>query len=147
MSRNSFAGNIKRISGNVFNRQLGVFLIFVVISAVLWLVTTLNEVTQRQVEYKIQITNIPDSVVFVNSPPSDITVNIRGRGSHFIRDLLGFQPALNIDFSAFVKDSRIFVSKKDLTTLIKSDIGDGQQIQDINPDSISVLFTVSQNSK
>ena len=132
---------IKYLSGNTFRRQAGVFLIFICISAVLWVVTSLNEEVQRHVDCKVNITHVPDSVTFIKMPPVQVEARVRGRGTHMLRSLFGSQPVVNIDFDKFGRDDRLVVTSRDLVQLVQSTIGDERLIQNLTPDSIVLPYT------
>lgn len=131
----------KSLSGNVFNHQVGVFLIFLAISTALWFVTSLNDEVQRQIDCHIRVVNVPDSVTFISEPPETVIAGVRGRGTHFIRQLLGSNPTVEIDFRHFSKNGRFAVSKSSLLDLIQTGLGDDRQIQDLYPDTIGVFYT------
>ena len=129
--------------GNVFRREVGVFLIFLAISAILWFVTSLNEVVQRQIVYNVEITNVPDSVTFIKSPPQTVTVSVVGRGSHMLRHWFGSRPKLNINFKKYKDGNRLILTHSSMLELVQSRIGDERQIQDIFPDTIGIYYTTN----
>lgn len=133
--------SIKRISGNAFSHQLGIFLIFLAISTLLWMATSLNEEVQRQLECEVEVTHVPDSVTFISEPPASIMINVRGRGTQFMRYLLGAKPSVTLDFRYYSKDNRFSVNKSTLLELIQNTLGDDPSIQAIAPDSIGVYYT------
>ena len=132
---------IKIFMGNVFQRQVGVFLIFLIISASLWVVSALNNVVQRQIDYNLRITNVPDSVIFITPPPETVTVSVVGRGSHMLRHLIGTRPTININFRKFQNGDRLIVSHSAMTEILQSRLGDERKIQEIYPDTIGIFFT------
>lgn len=144
MTDNRFKAIISRISGSVFTRQTGIFLIFIVISALLWLVSALNEVVQRQIDCKVELVNVPDSIMFINDPPSEISIGVVGRGTHIIREWFGSKPVIEIDFNAFKRSgNRMVVSKSEMLELAQQALGDERQIQNVYPDTIGVYYTSS----
>ena len=140
-SEKKLSARIKRMSRRIFSRQVGVFLIFLVISTMLWFVTSLNEQVQRQIDYKLNIRGVPDTVTFINEPPSVITVNVRGRGTDLLRNMMGSQPVINLDFSRFAADNRFALSKRVLLDIIQSAVGDDRQVMNVIPDSIGLYYT------
>lgn len=127
--------------GNVFQRQVGVFLIFLAISASLWFVSALNNVVQRQIVYNLRISNVPDSVTFITKPPETITVSVLGRGSHMLRHLFGSHPTININFRKFQNGDRLVVSHGAMNEILQSRLGDERKIQEIYPDTLGIYFT------
>lgn len=139
----NYRDRFKRISEKVFSRQVGIFLIFLSISAVLWVVTSLNEEVQRQITCRLRIVDVPDSVVFINEPPSEITVTVRGRGTHVFRNLLGSQPVVDVDFKKFVKGDRFVIGKSSFISLMQERLGDDRLVQEVYPDTLGLFFTTS----
>lgn len=133
---------LKRVSRRIFSRQVGTFLIFLVISTLLWFVTTLNELVQRQIDYRLNIINIPDSATFITQPPTVVTVNVRGRGTDLVRNMMGSQPTLTVDFSKYAFDNRFAITKRALFDMVQSSLGDERQVMDVTPDSIRVSYTL-----
>lgn len=132
---------IRKLSGKIFSPQVGVFLIFLAIAAVLWCVTTLNEEMQRELTCNVRVTHVPDSVTFIKEPPTSVTVSVHGRGTHLIRDFFTDPPTVDIDFRDFVKGQRFSLTRRELVDLIQSKFGDARQVQDVFPDTIGVYFT------
>ena len=46
---------------SIMNKQFFVFLFFLFLSAVIWLIMTLNETYEKELEVPVRITNIPTS--------------------------------------------------------------------------------------
>lgn len=131
----------KQISEKVFNRQVGIFLIFLAISTLLWFVTSLNEEVQRQVTCRLRLTNVPDSVVLISDPPEEVTATVRGRGTHFFRHLFGSEQTIDIDFRSYVKGNRFVIGKNAFVNLVQQKLGDDRLLQEVYPDTIGLYFT------
>lgn len=136
-----FIDRCKRISGSSISRHFGVFLIFVVISALLWMTKSLNEEMRRDVQCDIYYTNVPDSVTFITSPPDKLTVNLKARGTRMFRYFLGQNPSISIDFRYYNRNGRLMVSRNDLQSLLQSSFGDQTNVLAFTPDSIADYFT------
>lgn len=129
------------ISTRVFNHQVGVFLIFVAISTILWFVTSLNEEIQRQVTCRVVVTNVPDTVTFISTPPTSVAATVRCKGTHLLRQFLGEEPTIRIDFRSYSHNNRLSLSKSNMFELVQSDLGDGRQVMAMYPDSIGLYYT------
>lgn len=129
------------ISKNVFNHQVGVFLIFLAISTMLWFVTSLSEEVSRQITCRLQISNIPDSVTLISTPPKTVSANVRARGTDLLRNFFGAERVVNVNFNNFSRDGRLALSKNDLFELVQASLGDESQLQGVYPDSIGLYYT------
>lgn len=135
------------ISRNLFSKQTGVFLIFVVIATALWMVTSLNEEVTKRVDCTFDITNVPDSVIFINTPPTTLSFEVRGRGTSLIKHFVGEKSVIKVDFAKFAQKGRFVVSKRNLIEITQSYFGSDYLIQDISPDSVSCLYTSRSPTK
>ena len=68
-------------------RKMLTFLVFVVIAALFWFIMALNDSAQDDFEVRVAITNVPDSVTFINLPPQKIHVMVRDQGVNLWRSL------------------------------------------------------------
>lgn len=62
------------------NRELLVFFVFLCTSGLFWLLQAFQESTTANVDYKIQLVNIPEKIVITSDIPESISVTIAGRG-------------------------------------------------------------------
>lgn len=122
-------------------RNVITFLIFVVISAVLWIVQSLNEEAQRDLRLHIQLTNVPDSVTRISKVPEYINVNVRSRGTTLLKYQFESQPSMSIDYRQLAVGDRIVLNDASLKAYFRQKIGGGAQIMGVNPDSLAILFT------
>lgn len=116
------------------------FMLFLVISAILWGVLSLNEEEQYDVRMPVRITHVPDSVTLITPNPDALTVSLRARGTQLLKMQFGNAPTVNIDFRAYRSGMHLFLSNADLKALARTAAG-GSQVSVLYPDSISILFT------
>lgn len=127
-------------------RDALMFLVFVVISAVLWSVLSLNEEEQYDVRMPVRINHVPDSVTLISPGPEALTVSVRARGSQLLKMQLGKAPTVNIDFRAYRSGRHLFLSNADLKALARTASG-GSQVSVLYPDSISIPYTTHPGFK
>lgn len=139
--------NIKELFNKIFialrsprGRDAMMFLVFVVISAILWGVLSLNEEEQYDVKMPLKITHQPDSVTLITPGPDAINVSVRARGSELLKMSLGNVPSVNVDFRAYRSGNHLFLSNAELKGLARNSLG-GTQVSVLFPDSISIPFT------
>ncbi len=116
-------------------------MVFVVISAVLWIIMTLNEEVQKDLRCRVKIVNCPDSVTMISRLPEAINVNVKARGSQLVQYMANEMPTLVIDYKYYIKDGRINLGDTELRSLFRNMFGSGSQILAVNPDSLSLTFT------
>lgn len=116
------------------------FLLFVAISAVLWLVLSLNEEEQFDVRLPMKITHVPDSVTLISPGPEALNVSLRARGTQVIKMLAGAMPTVNIDFRAYRSNGMLHLNSTELKALARTTAG-GSQVSVVYPDSLSIPYT------
>lgn len=121
-------------------RDALMFLLFLTISAVLWLVLSLNEEEQFDVRLPMKITHVPDSVTLISPGPEALNVSLRARGTQVIKMLAGSKPTINIDFRAYRSNGLLHLSSTELKALARTTAG-GSQVSVVYPDSLVIPYT------
>lgn len=124
-----------------YRRSALTFLVFLVISFVLWLSMTLNGVVQRDVSCSVNIINVPDSVTFISEPPHEIIVNVRARGTQLLKYEFGSKPVIDIDYRYFHRGNMLSVPRVELRGIAQNAIGIDRTIDAMSPDTIGMVFT------
>ena len=124
-------------------RDVMMFLLFVVISAALWVVLSLNEEEQFDLRMPVRITHVPDSVTLISSGPENLSTSITATGTTLMRMTLGKVPTVDRDFRAFRSGDYLHLSSADLKGLVRSAIR-GSQVIVVYPDSLTIPFTTSE---
>ncbi len=140
---------VHRVSAALHSRRgkdVLMFLLFLVISVVLWSVLSLNEEEQYDVRMPVRITHVPDSVTLISKDPEALTVSVRARGSQLLKMTLGSVPTVNIDFRAYRNGEHLFLSNAELKALARTASG-GSQVSVLYPDSVSIPFTTHPGFK
>lgn len=116
------------------------FFVFIIISAVLWMVLSLNEEEQFDVRLPVKITHVPDSVMLLSAGPEALNVSLRARGTQVIKMQIGMMPTVNIDFRAFRTNGMLHLSSTELKSTVRNSMG-GAQVSVVFPDSLSIPYT------
>ena len=116
------------------------FLLFVVISCILWAVLSLNDEKQYDLRLPMRITNVPDSVTLISPGPEALSVSLRAKGTQLMKMTVGRMPTVNVDFRAFRSDGTVHLSATDLKGLVRTATG-GSQVSMVYPDSLSLPYT------
>lgn len=123
------------------------FLLFLVIAAVLWVVMTLNEETQRDLRCAVTITNVPDSLINVTALPPYVGLSVRARGTSMLKYLFSDDLRLNIDYRNYASRNRLLLNDIALKAFFRSRLGADVQILNVNPDSLSIYFASRRGVK
>ncbi len=119
-----------------------VFLLFLCVSYVFWLLLTLNNEIQEDLEVPVELVEIPDSITLISEIPPSIAVSVRDKGSSLARYVWGNTPTLRIRFSdGRTNDNRLVISESDIDSRLRSFFGQTSQIVSSKPDSISIYYT------
>lgn len=121
-------------------RDILVFCIFLAISTILWSILTLNEEEQYDVRMPVRLTNVPDSVTVISTPPSTISVSLRAKGTQILKQSFGNAPEFDIDFRIFRSRNSIILRDADVKAIARAAYG-GANILIASPDSINLKFT------
>ncbi len=125
-----------------------VFLLFLLVSYIFWLLLTLNNEVQEDVNVKVEIVEIPDSVTIISDIPQTLSVSVRDKGSTLARYLWGSTPSLRLPFHDYqTDDNRFVVTETEIDSRLRNMFGQSGQIISAKPDSISALFTTQPGRK
>lgn len=117
------------------------FLVFVAVAAVLWLVSALNDNVAETFRVKLVFRNVPDSVTFINDPPSEIHVTVRDKGTNIIRSGVLKNPLVDFNFSDYARDGILRITRADFNSELKADFGGAAQISSVSIDSLKLYYT------
>ena len=71
---------IRRLRLVKVQRNILVFLVFILISIVFWFMQALKENTTAQFTYQLNIVNVPKEIIFTSEVPKSVVVTVNGRG-------------------------------------------------------------------
>lgn len=123
--------------------NIGVFLIFLCVSTLLWGVLKLSDEEQLDIHLPVTISNMPDSVTLISNVPPAILANVRVNGLQSLKLTLGHVPDVDIDFSAHRSRNSIALSNAELKSAVRSAC-QGVTVNSVFPDSISIVYTTRQ---
>lgn len=122
-------------------RKFLTFLIFVAISALFWFILALNDSTQEDIEVRVDIFNVPDSVTFISDPPQTIHVLVRDKGTNLIRNGLLTHSSIHLNFREYSNEGVFRVSRGDMTAALKKVFGQSSAIISTSIDSLKCVYT------
>lgn len=117
------------------------FLVFVAIAAIFWMIIALNDSVTETFRVKLTIQNVPDTVTFINDPPTDIHVTLRDKGTNILRSGVVKNPEVELNFRDYARDGIFRLSAADLNSELKNSFGAGVQISAVSLDSLRLYYT------
>lgn len=122
-------------------RSLLLFLTFVLIASLFWLIMTLNDSVQTNVQVNLKITNKPDSVTFISDVPKTLHVEVADKGTGLMRVAWLHTPTVNLSFPELASDGQLVCSRTDMMSAIKTAFGGSATIISSSIDSLRLLYT------
>lgn len=131
------------------NREIWVFLTFVCIAVAFWFLQVFKDQTSLNIDYHIELKNVPGSAIITSSLPSSITVTIQGRGYTLLDYLAKHRNGtIYIDYADIPKVSGVltidnYVWKK----AFAREFGNGVTLVSVNPSTIEVYTSSGEHKQ
>lgn len=122
-------------------RSILTFAVFVIISALFWLILTLNESVQDGCVVNVKITNKPDSITFISEVPKTIHVEVIDKGSSLMRSMWMKTPTVNLNFRDLAENGQLICSRSDMMAALKETFGSNASIVSSSIDSLRLIYT------
>lgn len=126
------------------NREFLIFLFFFALSAVFWLLQTLNETFETEVVVPLKLNNVPSNLVITSDLPDELHVTVQDKGSILMKYLYG-QPLTpvtvdykNYDFGGLA--GRVQVQEAEVRRAIAAQLFSSTRIQSIKPDTLEFFY-------
>lgn len=130
------------------SRSILLYLVFVVISALLWCFSTFNNDITIDMPIPVKVVSIPDNVRFVTNVPDTITVSVNDKGTAFVKYLFRSIPELKLNYADYATADGVFrVDATQLKKLIARQLSRGTAIRAIAPESIQAKFADGPGKK
>ena len=131
------------------NREIMVFLLFLIVAVAFWLSQTFKDHTTVNLEYELKIVNVPKNLIFTSDVPSTIAVAVSGRGFTILQYVMNHQhKVLNVDYNDLPKMGGTlsidnYVWKKALT----KELPKGVTPQTVNPATVDLYYSMGEHKQ
>lgn len=124
------------------NREFLIFLFFFALSGTFWLLMTLNESYEREMEISFRVVDIPKNVVLTSDTVTNIKVTIRDKGYSLMTYLYGDKlHQVKINFKNYARKSGCgIVPLAEMQKLIYNQLFSSSRIVSIKPDKYEFFF-------
>jgi len=139
----------QRIRFMTVNREIMVFLLFLIVAVAFWLSQTFKDHTTVNLEYELKIVNVPKNLIFTSEVPSTIAVAVSGRGFTILQYVMNKQhKVLNVDYNDLPKMGGTltidnYVWKKALT----KELPKGVTPQTVNPATVDLYYSMGEHKQ
>lgn len=131
------------------NKEFLIFLFFFALSGTFWLLMTLNETYEREVEFPVEIVDIPENVVLTSDTTTFIHVTVRDKGYSLLAYIYGDRiNSIKIKFNNYAKKTgKGILSNAELQKLISQQLFNSSRIVGIKPDKFEFYFNYGMNKR
>ena len=134
---------------------MGIFLVFLVISLIVWLLNQLEEHYDTRIVYPVEYSDFPGEMVVVGDPVSNLNLTLRGQGFNLLEyKLIRKMNPLEIKIrsndlkaQAHVSSLRYYLPTSSLQTRISQSLGADIEVVNISPDTLFFEFAKQTRKK
>ncbi len=144
----SFFDRAHELVTSARGKEMLLFLLFLLISYVFWLLLTLNNEMQDDLDVPFTVVEVPDSVTFISDVPTSIKVSVRDKGSALMRYKWGSAKVMKINWKDYREgDNKLLLNRADLAARLRDYFGGSSQIITVMPDSVRILYTTQPGKR
>ena len=131
------------------NKQFLIFLFFLFLSAIFWLMTTLNETYESDIKIPVRVTNIPQNVVLTSADTDTIRATIRDKGWMMMQYLYGNRiGTLSIPFKNYDRGKGSgAITSSDLKRLLEQRLELSSIVVAVKPDKLEFFYNNGQRKR
>lgn len=124
-------------------RNVLTFLVFLVISAVFWLMLALNDEVQQDYKLPIQLIDFPEDLTILSGDVETLDVTIKDKGSTLAKFNWGNTPELKLRYDEFShsRQYHMLYTGAQLSSALRGIFGSNSTIVAMRPDSLDLNFT------
>lgn len=128
------------------NKEFLVFLFFLALSAIFWLIMTLNETYEKEVRIPVTVINIPDNVVLTSDETDTVKVTLQDKGLVLLGYIYGDGlRTLKLNFKTYMRNNTsVTVTAAELQRLVYQQLSASTKIVGSKPDKLEFLFNYGQ---
>lgn len=143
------AKSIRNFLFSNLNKQFFTFLFFVLLSAVFWLILTLNETYEKEVKVPCRIVNIPKNVVLTSASIDTVRITVRDKGWMLLSYLYGDRrPMLSINFKNYDHgNGGGIVPNSDLKRQAEQRLENSTKITAIKPEKLEFFYNNGERKR
>lgn len=133
---------VRKFMFSSVNKNFLTFLCFLAIAGIFWLMMTLNETYEQEVEIPVRVVNVPKNVVLTSEEYDTVRVTLRDKGLTLISYLYGegTRP-VSINFKTYAKgNGYTAIPAAELQKLIYQQLSASTKIVSSKPDKYELFY-------
>ena len=131
------------------NKQLLVFLFFVLLSAVFWFILTLNGAYEKELKIPVHIVNVPKNVMLTSAHVDTVRATVHDQGWVLLNYLYGeHNHSIKIDFRNYDKENgKGIVPAADLKRAIEQCFEMSSKITSVKPEKLEFFYNNGERKR
>lgn len=145
----AFKRFFRRIALLKVNRELFVFLIFLIVAIVFWFSQSFKDHTTVSLEYSLELINVPKSTIFTSDVPKTVTVAVSGRGFSILEYVSKKQHKhLQIDYSDLPKiGGMVTIDNYVWKKVLNKEFPSGVTYSSVTPSTIEIYYSMGEHKQ
>jgi YbbR domain-containing protein len=131
------------------NKEFVVFILFLALSGVFWLFTTLNEVYEYEFDIPVSVVGIPKNAVLTSEETDTVRMTIRDKGITLLTYMYGdVLKKVNVSFKTYSKSNGTgVITASELQKLVYQQLASGSRITSVKPDKLEFYYNYGAKKK
>ena len=149
MKKNGILRLIKMFLFSKANKEFVVFILFLALSGVFWLFTTLNEVYEYEFSIPVSVVGIPKNAVLTSEETDTVRMTIRDKGITLLTYMYGdVLKKVNVSFKTYSKSNGTgVITASELQKQVYQQLASGSRITSVKPDKLEFYYNYGAKKK
>lgn len=149
MKKNGILRLIKMFLFSKANKEFVVFILFLALSGIFWLFTTLNEVYEYEFDIPVSVVGIPKNAVLTSEETDTVRMTIRDKGITLLTYMYGdVLKKVNVSFKTYSKSNGTgVITASELQKLVYQQLASGSRITSVKPDKLEFYYNYGAKKK
>jgi len=140
---------LKRLFFSNMNKQLLILVFFVLLSAIFWLMLTLNETYEKELKVPVRIVNIPKKVVLTSAAVDTLRLTIRDKGWVLLSYMFGEKkPELSVNYKNYDRgNGGGIISHADIKRLALLQLESSSAVTAVKPEKLEFFYNNGERKR
>lgn len=149
MGENGFWTIVKNFLLSNINKQLFTFMFFLTLSAIFWLILTLNEDYEKELKIPVRIVNLPRNVMLTSASVDTVRATVNDKGWVLLNYMFGeYKQQVRIDFKSYDKTyGKGVVPNADLKRAIEQSLESSSKVTGVKPEKLEYFYNNGERKR